>query len=270
MKKINIAAGGWPILGEYLLNLQDGATDALKGLGSNMPDCILSGCYIVNTGISTYDCTPGYIKYNGVIYGVPAHSFTIIGGQFSIGYFVPQNTLVPEPYKDGSQPNMVVDTTIKFKGAAVAGVGELAYANLSEDYRLPSDWLMVNEYNVIMDTTQPYFTTNATTGDGSAPGGDLVGYKLRVRIVGTYLEFDGKCITIPNASSGLILATLPAQMRPKYTKRFSIPIYSSDSATVFPPAFILIEANGQVKLITSYTATSCSMDLSGIKVKIKG
>src|ERR1044072_7435744 len=132
MKTINITTGGFPLLGEYLLELQSGLMEALKGATSYYDDKIISGCKLTNTGGTNWTCDEGYIKWGGVIYHVPAHAFVIAVGQQPVVYKETTNTLVYELYQIGSQPTMVADTVLKVKGALAPGAGEVAFGFFSD------------------------------------------------------------------------------------------------------------------------------------------
>ena len=269
MQKIHIQTGGFPQLGEYLLSLQAGLTDAIKGATSNMPDVLLSGCAITNTAGTNYACTAGYLKWDGEIYAVPAHNFVIGVGQSAVAFKEIIETPVPIEYFSGEQPKMIVNTIVKFKGAGAPAAGEKLVNGFSTEFYAQGGWVDVQAYNPIQDASLPYFTNDYATGDGTLPGGDGVGHRARCRIIGDSLELDGYCISGDPPASQIF--KLPAAMRPKYDKRVPVALdLNDDSPDAFvSPAMLRIKASGEVHLLTSYTATGVVVSLCGIKVRIK-
>ncbi len=260
MKKLNITTGGFPVLGEYLLHLQSGVIEAIKGLASNLPDgSILSGCAITNSGGTNFTCSEGFIKWKGEIFHVPTHSLVIAGANVAVAYIVPTNTAVPVEYQNGELPAITINYEVKFKGASAAGAGEILFSNLTTEHYLPGAWFGINDYNPIQNLDEAYFVADWSNDGGNA----------RYRVVGDFLEFDGTCYKSVGVASPLIL-TLPIWARVNAEKWVPVALDVNDD---FPDAYIgganlKILTNGQVRLVTAFT-TAHNLSFSGIRVRIK-
>lgn len=266
MKKANFTTGGWPVIAEYLLGVQDGMADAIKGAASNLPDCIFTGVAISNTGGTNYSCTAGYLKWNGEIYYVPAHTLVITGGQVAVAYLSATNTAVPVEYQSGDTPAMLINTEVKFKGAAVAGVGEKLFSAFSTEHYLPGDWQDAVAYEAIQLSDTFYLGDNWTTGAHFAAGGTQVGWKLRGRRVGNWLELDGNCKFAGAMDSGdLIVGYLPALFRPNNRK---VIVVAADGGGDEPvAATIRILANGQMT-VNSSISEDLSLSFAGVRIRL--
>lgn len=265
MKKINITTGGWPIHAGFLKNMQEGLVEAIKGATSNMPNCILSGAALQHVGGTNYNCSEGFIKWNGEIYHVPAHALTIAGGQYAVAYLVVTNTLVPLIYKDGSQPNMAINTEVKFKGAAAAGVGEALMSSFSMEFYERSAWADVDPYSIVLSTVIPTFTNGWVTGASFASEASTAGYNARVRRIGNFLHFDGYAkFDGPMDSGDYVIMTLPAILRP--VNRKIVPVVVTDYVG-YNIGHLIFMPNGNVELVSSL-AEDITASLCDIKIPL--
>ena len=124
MKKVNIATGGSPVIGDYTLQLQDAFADALKGITSAWGDCIISGCVITLFGGTDYNVSEGWLMWNGEVFHLPAQSISNPLA-YPIVVFKTTSTITnPIAYADGLTKDLVVITEVNFKAAATALTGE--------------------------------------------------------------------------------------------------------------------------------------------------
>ena len=129
MKKVNIATGGSPVIGDYTLQLQDAIADALKGITSAYGNCIISGCVVALISGTNYSVSEGWLMWNGEVFHLPAQSLSNPLA-YPIVVFKTTST-IPNPiaYADGLTKDLVVITEVNFKAAAAALTGEALLSN---------------------------------------------------------------------------------------------------------------------------------------------
>ena len=157
MKKVNIATGGSPIIGDYTLQLQDAIADALKGITSAYGNCVISGCIITSAGGSDYNVSEGWLMWNGEVFHLPAQTFGN-PSLFPIVVFKTTSSITnPIPYADGLTKDLVVITEVNLKAAAVALTGEALLSNFGvQAPTWKNNWIPIGCHN-------SYFTYTGIT-----------------------------------------------------------------------------------------------------------
>ncbi len=248
--------------------MQDGLKEAIAGLASNMPDAILSGCILTNTGGTNYSISSGFLKWGGVIYRVPGQAFTIAGGHQAIAYKVSNPTNVPVEYLDGSLPVMADDVVVYFKGAAVAGPGEKGHSAFNTAYTYHNEFGLVFPYDTGGDDVakySAYWTMTPTPWVGTSQ-------ILRVRRFGDWLEFDGHAAGEPlltTTSDFRHVLSLPALLRPATDKWLPICLITDTGNKSV--VLLNVRPNGGVYIHASDQSADSlvSADFSGLRVYLK-
>ena len=126
MKSIDFTKpGGFPLTQDQLGYMQTAYTECLNALvaiGGSGPFAV-SGCLITKTLISgttfNYAVTAGWIFYNGSMIRVPAISLTGIDESVNAAYMLVTPTATPLSFYNGSNPNVVLDSSISLVAQAI-------------------------------------------------------------------------------------------------------------------------------------------------------
>lgn len=181
MKTIKFENGGFPLLADFFTTMQDGLTDAIKGLGTVYGNyAILNGCSMVVADPSS-SVGAGYVLFDGVMHYVPAHTFAYTAGQSVVAYKVTTPIACPKNYDDGNSYDMADDVQVRFKGVASVGIGEVL-SSVFVDYN--TSWTLmtanlINNWGAANATQYglPYYRKQGTMvylKGGIAPSGTPV------------------------------------------------------------------------------------------------
>ena len=139
MKSIDFTKpGGFPLTQDQLGYMQTAYTECLNALvaiGGNGPFAI-SGCIVTKTLVSgttfNYSVTAGWVYYNGSMIRVPATSLTGIDESVNAAYMLVTPTAAPLSFYNGSNPNVILDSSISLVAQAIGTADDSTHFLLSE------------------------------------------------------------------------------------------------------------------------------------------
>jgi len=251
---------GFPVKSGTLDFLQNASTEMLiaiarsivgKGYSASTPYA-LYGCNNTGSG-SSYVIQEGAILWNGVLYLVPAVSFTLTGGNsvYVIGSTTYVTSAVADPvtFTDGVTRNVHSDTKMSVYQSAFAPSPSAGFAYSGLKY--------LNQ--TIQESQTLTLSANYLTYSGATP---------KVRLTSNIVSFSGAILCDTGSAPIQTIFTLPTDFRPSYGKVFSVRI--TDFGGNYKDAYLSINTAGvfQVSNATSGTIVSYCIPLDGLSFNI--
>ncbi len=139
MKSIDFTKpSGFPLTQDQLGYMQTAYTECLNALvaiGGSGPFAI-SGCVVTKTLVSgttfNYSVTAGWVYYNGSMIRVPATSLTGIDESVNAAYMLVTPTAAPLSFYNGSNPNVILDSSISLVAQVIGTADDSTHFLLSE------------------------------------------------------------------------------------------------------------------------------------------
>jgi hypothetical protein len=248
---------GFPVKSGTLDFLQTASSEMLVALGrsiigrdySTSIPYALYGCNNTGSG-SSYVIQEGAILWGGVLYLVPAVSFTLTGGNsvYVIGStsYVTSSVADPVTFTDGVARSVHADTKMSVYQSALAPSPSVGFSYSALKY-----------INQISETLT--LTTNYSTFGGLTP---------KVNLINSEVSFSGIIVCGVGATISQTITTLPSKFRPSTTKKFSIVI--ANSANIFLWAVLNLSTAGvlQVEMLSSGSLDDFSICLDGLNYRL--